>query len=225
MTIQLLDKLQKMVHSKTANDIKTSTNNAVGFFKKTIGNTYNAIVHSSENKWVLNQIDKGGAILNNNTKGKILTMHVPPIEKMIGRLFFYIYDPKHKDTLPYYDTFPLVIPIEPKKGGFLGINFHYLPVMYRAKLMDILLSVHKTMEHTKLGEAEYLRITYPFLVSHCKSKKYYKPMIKHYLYSHIRSPFAYIHPDAWENVIFLPVQQFKKSSVNTVWADSYNAIK
>ena len=30
----------------------------------------------------------------------------------IGRMYFYYYDPKTKDSLPYYDTFPLVIPIE-----------------------------------------------------------------------------------------------------------------
>ena len=29
----------------------------------------------------------------------------------IGKMYFYFYDPKTKDTLPYYDRFPLVIPI------------------------------------------------------------------------------------------------------------------
>ena len=36
------------------------------------------------------------------------------------------YDPKHKATLPYYDSFPLILPLEPAKGGFIGLNFHYL---------------------------------------------------------------------------------------------------
>ena len=30
----------------------------------------------------------------------------------IGRLNMFFYDPKYKKTLPYYDTFPLVLPIE-----------------------------------------------------------------------------------------------------------------
>ena len=45
-----------------------------------------------------------------------------------GRLNFFFYDPKYKKTLPYYDTFPLVLPIERIPGGFAGINFHYLKI-------------------------------------------------------------------------------------------------
>ena len=44
-----------------------------------------------------------------------------------GRLNLFFYDPKFKKTLPYYDTFPLVLPLDPIKGGFIGMNFHYLP--------------------------------------------------------------------------------------------------
>ena len=42
-----------------------------------------------------------------------------------GRLNMFFYDPKYKKKLPYYDTFPLVLPIERYPDGFLGINFHY----------------------------------------------------------------------------------------------------
>ena len=45
-----------------------------------------------------------------------------------GRLNMFFYDPKFKKTLPYYDTFPLVLPLEPYSDGFLGINLHYLPM-------------------------------------------------------------------------------------------------
>ena len=45
-----------------------------------------------------------------------------------GRMSMFIYDPKLKDKLPYYDTFPLVLPIETYSNGFLGINLHYLSV-------------------------------------------------------------------------------------------------
>ena len=31
---------------------------------------------------------------------------------IVGKMYFYFYDPKTKDTMPYYDRFPLVIPIE-----------------------------------------------------------------------------------------------------------------
>jgi hypothetical protein len=33
-----------------------------------------------------------------------------------GKMYFYYYDPKHKETLPYYDRFPLVLPFSKQKG-------------------------------------------------------------------------------------------------------------
>ena len=36
-----------------------------------------------------------------------------------GRLNMFIYDPKFKKTLPYYDTFPLVLPLEKYNDGCL----------------------------------------------------------------------------------------------------------
>ena len=39
---------------------------------------------------------------------------------IVGKMYFYSYDPKLKDVLPYYDRFPLVIPIENYSDGFLG---------------------------------------------------------------------------------------------------------
>ena len=42
-----------------------------------------------------------------------------------GTLNMFIYDPKHKNKLPFYDTFPLVLPIGGAAGGFLGLNFHF----------------------------------------------------------------------------------------------------
>jgi hypothetical protein len=53
----------------------------------------------------------------------------------IGKLNMFFYDPKFKKTLPYYDTFPLVLPLEAYSDGFLGINFHYLPIPLRLKLL------------------------------------------------------------------------------------------
>ena len=38
-----------------------------------------------------------------------------------GRLNMFFYDPKFKKKLPYYDTFPLVLPLESYSDGFLGI--------------------------------------------------------------------------------------------------------
>jgi hypothetical protein len=32
-----------------------------------------------------------------------------PTEMIVGEMYMFIYDAKHKDTLPYYDRFPLIL--------------------------------------------------------------------------------------------------------------------
>ncbi len=56
-----------------------------------------------------------------------------------GNLYMYMYDPKLKATLPYYDRFPLVFPFSKTPDGFIGLNLHYLPYQLRVMLLDHLL--------------------------------------------------------------------------------------
>ena len=44
-----------------------------------------------------------------------------------GKLNMFVYDPKFKKQLPYYDTFPLVLPLETYSDGFLESTF----IIYR----------------------------------------------------------------------------------------------
>ena len=53
----------------------------------------------------------------------------------IGKMYIFTYDAKHKDTLPIWDSYPLVFPINFYSDGFLGINLHYLPPLARVAIM------------------------------------------------------------------------------------------
>jgi hypothetical protein len=118
-------------------------------------------------------------------------------------LNFFRYDPKLKGVLPYYDIFPLVLPIDTAPGGFLGVNFHYLPIALRMKLFETL-------------DNKRFRGNYKAL----KNATNIKPTIKHYLRSHLVSGFLRLEEDEFAPAIFMPVQNFKKANVRTVWADS-----
>ena len=59
--------------------------------------------------------------------------------ELVGSMNMFYYDPKTKETLPFYDRFPLAIIVGPAEGGFYGLNLHYLPMNLRAKLLDALL--------------------------------------------------------------------------------------
>ena len=135
------------------------------------------------------------------------------MESDIGAMFMFFYDPKHKAKLPYYDTFPLIFPIELKNDGFLGINLHYLPPMLRAKLMDAL---YQTITDTKYNDKTRLQISYDTLSSASKYR-YFKPCLKRYLWGHVKSNYLNIPPSMWDAALMLPIAQFQKARPETVW--------
>ena len=136
-----------------------------------------------------------------------------------GSMFMYFYDPKHKDKLPYYDRFPLTIPIEPAEGGFRGINLHYLPPILRAKFLDALLNV---TNNKKYDESTKFRLTYE-LLNGTRNLRYFKPCFKHYLLSQVKSRFAEVPAPEWEIATFLPTAQWEKASAGRVYSDSRKA--
>lgn len=137
-----------------------------------------------------------------------------------GGMFMFFYDPKTKDTLPYYDSFPLTIIVGPAPGGFTGLNLHYLPMVLRAKLLDGLLDV---ASDKKYNENTRFNLSYSMLKK-ASSMKYFKPCFKRYLMSNVRSRFAIVPAPEWEVATFLPTQDFQKSSKSSVWADSRRMI-
>lgn len=140
---------------------------------------------------------------------------------VIGSMCYYRYDPKWKDILPFYDTFPLVIILEEYKDGYLGLNLHYLPPSFRAKFLGVLFD---TLNNTKFDKTTKLKVTYGILKSITKYK-FFSPCIKRYLFSHMKSSLQVVRPTMWHRAIMLPMAQFKKSSAATVWADSKNKWK
>jgi len=120
-----------------------------------------------------------------------------------NRLHFFRYDPKTKAKLPYYDLFPLVMPIQTAPGGFLGINFHYLPIPARMALLEALDKRNFQGNYSKL-----------------KNLKYIKPTIKHYLRSQFVSGFLNMEEKDYAPAIFMPVAQWRKGTQSQVWRDS-----
>jgi hypothetical protein len=124
---------------------------------------------------------------------------------VIGRMFFFYYDPKTKDKLPVYDRFPLVFPIERYSDGFLGLNLHYLSVAERKSLLNRLMEYKSAKNMT---ERSRLRLSYDLIASTKKLASLSRPCIKRYLFTHMRSEFIEITPDEWQQAINLPVQIF-----------------
>ena len=134
-----------------------------------------------------------------------------------GRLNMFFYSPKHKDKLPYYDRFPLVLPLERYRGGFMGINMHYLPIPLRTKLLD---KLYEFSSNDKFDETTRLTATY----NRVRNIPLVRPTLHRYLYNFVESPFRRIDADEFIVAALLPVQRFKKASDRKVWRDSRGMI-
>jgi len=135
---------------------------------------------------------------------------------MIGRMYFYFYDPKTKDSMPYYDRFPLVIPIERYNDGFLGLNLHYIHPKHRMILLD---KLSDTMSNDTYDEKTKLKINYRYLAAASRIFEA-NPCIKRYLFTQIQSRFLEITADEWDIAAMLPLESFVGASTSKVYADS-----
>ena len=140
---------------------------------------------------------------------------------MMGHMYMYYYDPKHRETLPYYDAFPLTIMVERAPGGFYGLNLHYLKPNTRAIFLDKLTD---TLSNDNYDETTRFRARYNLLSSVRKFKEF-QPCFKHYLSSQIDSKIVLVQPPEWEIAIFLPTEQFVKVKKTQVWQKSAKIIR
>ena len=164
--------------------------------------------------WFREKIKQAGA----SAKMKAVTPNQllkrqPEDNIMLGKMFFYKYDPKWAKKLPYWDMYPLVFPFERAPGGFYGLNLHYIPPRDRAVLMD---SLNQYASNNKYDKTTRLELSYRLLKRYGRAV----PCVKRYLGDHVVSQTVRIDADEWEIAIFLPVERFQKASKGTVWKDS-----
>lgn len=138
-----------------------------------------------------------------------------------GFLYFYLYDPKWKDELPYYDRFPFVLVLKKGPDRFLGLNFHYLDYRDRAMLFDALYPLRegRPSRPTVRDIRMRIKVTYAILKMSSKYKRF-KPCIKEYLINHVRTPLMKVGAKEWDIALFLPVESFAKKTKQYVWKES-----
>ena len=185
--------LEKLRDALNRNQGNVKTRNARDWFQRRA----RALKSELRNKFT--QVDTADEFYNKSKKtGK---QSIGP-----GSIFAYFYDPKYKKELKYYDRFPLVLVFDFKPNGFIGCNFHYLPPLLRAKLMD---------EIDKAKGINWKALS---------RIKEVKPTVKRYLYKHISSKVVQIEDDEKEIALFLPTERFKKENKLVVWGDSRRMI-
>ncbi len=150
---------------------------------------------------------------------------VMPTKAFPGFFYFYMYDPKHKATLPFYDKFPFTLVLDVQEDRFHGLNFHYLDYSMRARLFDALYELRqgRTSRPTTRDIRMKVKATYDLLKVSSKYKAF-RPCFKEYLMEHVRTPLMKVGAKEWDLALFLPVQQFEKKDQSYIWRQSLKQI-
>ena len=119
-----------------------------------------------------------------------------------GNMNLFWYRPKTAKKLPYYDLFPIVLPFKKHKDGFTGINFHYLPIYMRIKLLELL--------DAGYGDDDKGRLQ--VFWSDVKRLKLARPIVRRYLAPNVKSLFLHIPLEDMFVGVLLPVEKFYKGS-------------
>lgn len=166
-------------------------------------------------EWFIERVKELSGRINRNKLLKDEDLRQKNIPRW-GFMYMFVYDALHKDTLPYYDRFPLVIMLSPAPGGFLGLNLHYLQPNIRAIFLDNLM---QSFTDETLTEKSKLRLRYEVL-ARARKHRYMQPCIKHYLFEQMKTRPAQVLAPNWEIAIFLPTEHFKGAQKTKVWLDS-----
>jgi hypothetical protein len=167
---------------------------------------------------------------------------------MSGKMYTFRYEPTTKKSLEYWDTLPLIIALERKPKGFLGMNLHYLPKKRRGQLLNYMGNQLSGATDDDIeqdfdgegspGDHEHLvdagsghhlrniRTSYR-RYSHLKSASsifsWAWPCIRRYKFNGIKSNLIEIPVTDWELVSYLPSDYFfKGESLQYIQEDSLN---
>ena len=126
-----------------------------------------------------------------------------------GMMNLFYYRPKGAEKLPYYDIFPLVIPMGRRlNDGFVGINFHYLSVPQRWLLLERLSMFQMPSELDSFDSEEGAGEVMALFWSKIKRKRGVKPIVRRYLTKNIQSYFLKIELSEMLIALAIPMERF-----------------
>lgn len=120
--------------------------------------------------------------------------------KLIGQVLLFRYKPESRTKI--YDKFPLVLVLFYKKGGFVGINLHYIPPKDRLKLI---LLMNNVILKLTTKDRQKTRIKILSILNKKIFSKYKNVLINNYNTKNIMGKAKVTTPEEWTIFAFLPV--------------------
>lgn len=184
----ILQNLEKAWAKANKGSYKRNTEASMDFFRKYVGRSYN-------------KLGTGAMFRDRKTwKGS---------EFALGKMYFFEYDALHKDKLPIWDRYPVVIFFDTYKSKagnqiVLGLNFHYLAPALRMAAFRALLKFKTGNGFKKSTKLDFSWSVIKVLAQ----SKYYEKAIHAYRVDHLKSTLVEIPAQSWEMALFLPLQRW-----------------
>jgi hypothetical protein len=144
-----------------------------------------------------------------------------------GQLVFFKYFPQNEAFLKsnkYYDKYPLVLITDVYRGGFEGVNVHYLDPTHRSNLFDVIMRGLPTI---KAGDEwrTRLRVDYDRLSAR-RQFRFFKPCYKKYRWKGMKRRPVVVPFELWEKMMSVEIFRFENARSIKVFRESYKkAIK
>ncbi len=151
-----------------------------------------------------------------------------PKRLLNGQLLFFKYIPTDENflerkTKKYYDIFPLIFVTETHRGGFQGINLHYLSPDMRIMLFDTIEKLLPIIPGYKI-EANRTKINYEKLKRSKTTLKFFAPCYRQYRWSGLQKPPIAIPYQFWKLLVEKDLGYFMKGKKSSIYLDSWSDI-
>ena len=167
-------------------------------------------------RWLATNLSKIQSEIRSENYNRKKAWVFAPGNLLSGSMLFFGYDPKTKNDLNFWDSFPLIILLKKTGRSLLGLNLHYLSPMLRARLMNSFLKFVDDPNYYENPNATF-KLTYS-LLKQTQSLAAFRACIKRYKLANIVTPVNLIPANEWKYTVFMPLDKFRGASRQEVWA-------
>jgi len=144
-----------------------------------------------------------------------------PSRLMNGQMVFFKYEPVSESFISrntYYDKFPLVLITDVYRGGFEGVNLHFVQPDLREFLFDAIMRGLPTIKANDEWRTR-LQVDYDRLNAR-KQFKFFKPCYRRYLWKGMKRRPVIVPFQLWEQMVTANTSRFSGARPVTVYRDT-----
>lgn len=144
-----------------------------------------------------------------------------PSRLMDGQMVFFKYEPMSQSFISrdtYYDKFPLVMITDVYRGGFEGVNLHFVQPDLRKFLFDAIMRGLPTVKANDEWRTR-LRVDYDRLNAR-RQFKFFKPCYRRYSWKGMKRRPVIVPFQLWEQMVEANISRFSGARPVTVYRDT-----